>query len=167
MKSKIIGVMLLAGLLVLGCEDRKEPAKPAVPKPPTPDVTPKASVTAGGNSGKSGDGAIAATAPSITQTPDPTKISAKAKTDEPTIAPVPSTQQAAQTKKAQELFSKASMALGDNRLDEAQAALDQAETMKSSLAKPQQEELAKLRINLDNIRKLQQNVTPPGNTDNK
>jgi hypothetical protein len=170
MKRMTICVLMLAGILSVGCDDKKEPAKPAVPTPPTPDVTPKASNSAGssGAGEKTGGGAIATTAPSTTQTPDPSKATAKAKVEEPTIAPVPSTQQATQTKKAQELLSKASAALSDNRLDDAQSALDQADAMKSSLAKAQQDELTKLRANLEKTRKLQQNVTPPASDpDNK
>jgi hypothetical protein len=144
-----------------GCDKKSEPAKPNVPKPPAPDVTPKANVGAMSTSDGSGGAAAAAAAgmkPSPTTAPTAQASLGTTKPGFPTIdAPlVTSTESAKHSKEAQDLVGKAMQEIKDKKFDEAKAALDKVDAMGNDVPSGTRELAKTTRKSLESAQKLQQ-----------
>jgi hypothetical protein len=159
-----LAAALTGAMLLAGCEKKSEPVKPANPKPPTPDMTPKA-----GTGASAGAGNTTAGGPSPLKSPTtmPTTAKARAGTSEPEVAAIPPDKSAASMKKAQGLLDQAAKAMKEKRFEDARASLDQVDAMKDSVPKQIQDSAAQYRKNLANIDKLQVVEPPPEVEGNK
>jgi hypothetical protein len=153
---------LSAVVVLVGCEKKSEPAKN--PKPPTPEVTPKAGTGASAGAGHTTGGGPS---PLKSPTTMPTTGKSHGPTTEPDIASIPPDKSAAQMKKAQGLLDQAAKAIKDERFEDARARLDEVDAMKDSLPKQIQDSVAQLRKNLANIDKLKVVEPPPEVEGNK
>ncbi len=164
-KTWTLAAALAGAMIVTGCEKKSEPVKPTNPKPPTPDMTPKA----GTGASAAGAGNTTAGSPSPLKSPTtmPTTVKAHAGTAEPEVAAIPPDKSAAAMKKAQGLLDQAAKAMKEKRFEDARASLDQVDAMKDSLPKQIQDSVAQLRKNLANIDKLQVVEPPPEVEGNK
>ncbi len=133
--TKIACGVALGSVVLLGCDDRK-PAKPAASPPTTQNVSAKAGSVAT---------TLPTTAPAIPTTQTP----------EPLVVKPPASKDVEQAKQAQDLLGQAIQAIKDTRLEDAKAALDKVEPMKSSLPETAQEQLKTVRGNLEKVEKLQ------------
>jgi hypothetical protein len=154
----ITAMMLAAGV---GCEKKTEPAKTNVPKPPAPDVTPKAM-----SGGVGGGGA-----PSVTTTPGGTHSVATTLpvATQPTVAAGPkptfgtdggaplitSTDSAKKSRQAQDLIAKAMQSLKDNKFDACKADLDKVDAMGDAIPKATREQSKTVRESLNKAEQLQ------------
>ena len=155
-----MGTALLAAAFVAagglaGCDKKSEPAKTNVPKPPAPDVTPKA--TAGAASNGTGSGAGAKTTSAGAPTTQASSSSATKPSGAPIVdAPlVTSTETAKHSKEAQDLLGKAMQALKDSKFDECKASLDKVDAMGNDVPKATREQATTVRKSLDAAQKLQ------------
>jgi hypothetical protein len=155
-------VMLMlfgGGVVSIGCDKKSEPAKTNVPKPPTPDVTPKASMGTSANSGSS-----PAKAPTVAATTTQPATITKAPTTTSSASvgqPVPSAQN---SRDADKLIAKAIEAIKENHFDDARQMLNELDGMKDSLQPQQAKMLATVHASLDSIDK-QKSAPPPAAVD--
>jgi hypothetical protein len=155
MRSAVLAAALVTGGLT-GCDKKSEPAKTNVPKPPAPDVTPKATAgSAASSSGAAGAGVSVKSSP--TTAPTAQAASPTTKPSAPAIdAPlVTSTESAKHSKEAQDLLSKAMQALKDNKFDDCKTALDKVDAMGTDVPKATREQATTVRKSLDAAQKLQ------------
>jgi hypothetical protein len=157
MRTAALAAALVMGVAA-GCDKKSEPAKPNVPKPPAPDVTPKA--TSGAMSTSDGSSAGASVKPSPTTAPTAPTAQAPSnatKPGAPTIdAPlVTSTESAKHSKEAQDLVGKAMQEIKDKKFDDAKAALDKVDAMGSDVPSGTREQAKTVRKSLESAQKLQ------------
>jgi hypothetical protein len=173
MRCAVLAAALVMGVAATGCE-KKEPAKPNVPKPPAPDVTPKA--TSGGMSttatpSSSAAGATTGTRSSPTTAPTAPASSSTTKPGAPVVVDAPlvtSTENARRSKEAQDLLDKAIKALKDSRFDDCKAALDKVDAMGSDISEATREGSKTTRKSLEAAQKLQKAPElPAGDGPNK
>jgi hypothetical protein len=167
--SAVLAAALVAGAAA-GC-DKKEPTKTDVPKPPAPDVTPKATAGAAstGSATSTAGGAGGAT---IKSPAAPTTQAAAGSATKPAItgdAPlVTSTASAKHGKEAQDLLDKAMLALKENRFDDCKAALDKVDAMGDDVPRETREITKTTRNTLNQAQKLQKAPElPAGDEPNK
>ena len=171
MRSTVLAAALVMGAAA-GCE-KKEPAKPNVPKPPAPDVTPKA--TSGGMSttatpSSSAAGGATGVKSSPTTAPTAQASSPTTKPSGPVVdAPlVTSTENAKRSKEAQDQLDKAMKALKDGRFDDCKAALDKVDGMGGDVSDATREGAKTTRKSLEASQKLQKAPElPAGDGPNK
>jgi hypothetical protein len=158
MRSAVLAAALVMGGAA-GCDKKSEPAKTNVPKPPAPDVTPKAtsggtSSSASASSAGAGVKSSPATAPTAAQAP-----SSASKPSGPIVVDAPlvtSTESARHSKEAQDLVGKAMQEIKDKKFDDAKAALDKVDAMGDDVPRETRELAKTVRKSLDSARKLQQ-----------
>jgi hypothetical protein len=162
MRSAVLAAALVMGG-VAGCDKKSEPAKTNVPKPPAPDVTPKA--TSGGMSSSAatpssaaGAGAGAGVKSSPTTAPTTPAPSGATQPGAPIVdAPlVTSTESAKHSKEAQDLVGKAMQEIKDKKFDDAKSALDKVDAMGDDVPRETRELAKTVRKSLESARKLQQ-----------
>ena len=141
----------------IGCEKKGEPAKTNVPKPPAPDVTPKA--MSGGATGSTANGGLAGgptsakpTTPAPATQPSAAATNAAADDTAPLIT---STDTAKKSKEAQDLIAKAMQSLKDNKFDDAKASLDKVDAMGDAVSATTREQSKTVRESLNKAQQLQ------------
>jgi len=157
MRSAVLAAALVMGGAA-GCDKKSEPAKTNVPKPPAPDVTPKATSGGMSSSGSSASGAGAGVKSSPATAPTAQAPSSATKPSAPVVdAPlVTSTEAAKHSKEAQDLVGKAMQEIKDKKFDDAKAALDKVDAMGDDVPRETRELAKTVRKSLDSAQKLQQ-----------
>ena len=155
--------LLMSAALAIGaaCEKKEDP-KPGAPKPPTPDVTPKA-----GGSGAAG-GSAAAGSPATRPTTAPVSITRTPDDLDTALVPPKDSASAERSKEAQDLVARAIVAIKENRLDEARTSLDKVDAMGDAVQKTTREQAKTVRANLESVARLQKTDLPlPAEGENK
>jgi hypothetical protein len=169
--SRMFGAtLLLSAVLAVGgaCEKTDDPKPADVPRPPAPDVTPKA----GGGGGSSGGGSTVSksptTGPSAPATTAPISVTKTPGDLDASLVPPRDQAAAARSKEAQDLVAGAIVAINENRLDEARTSLDKVDAMGDVVPKTTREQAKTVRANLDNVARLQKTDLPlPTDGENK
>src|SRR5436190_18858382 len=138
-------VLLAAGIIVaVGCGKKDEPAKSPTPKPPTPDVTPKAGPASADGLTKMGGG--------LTKSPTTAPSTTRPGATEPDVAVAPTGKAPTPDKRAQDLIDAAIKSIKDKRFDDARQSLDKVDAMKDSVSEEVRKQAKTVRANLDSQR---------------